>query len=960
MPPASHLAVCTEEDVYRRWSYMNRVEKAKQNSYRKSAVTKIGAYCLVNYNYHVGNQGSNATTTPASPKYDLDNDATQAAAIPFVFGIMHANLYVLTVLPLSFCRGMWGVIANVFPTIRRHVPVDDAITLHRLCGILLIFGIVGAGVIWVLTMAVSCGSGNSRACLAFNPRFEVRKFLDPRVNVLFLRMLILPMAGTLGLLHWTGSRQPKRLPGRLKQHWFEICYFLHVTSASLIYAAALFARLEIFQYTLVGWGAYLLERVLSRVNSVCRGTGSLFSALIFTAAGSAAIGGPTLLEEPQANAFVFAGPWVAGGILGAFIWSFLPLEHGFKMQVVVGEHYKVSSKIHQDRNGRCGQMVVVLQAKDHIDQFGGGRFNRSFKAAAGRWVMVRIPSISSSWHPFSVANVDLSGGLVKLYVAVRGDKTQWKRKSVENYVTHSKREVWGQQRPTWTYSLMDKIRQSLSNPTSFDDAKIPAQILGPYGCKFTHWLGVVIYVSRPGKSLEKVLASLDPARQRRAADRWDGRGNEESTVMDMAIEPRWVQFDKEVGCGSCATVHEGWYGQPKRSFEGVLHAMGPRVAFKHVASDAQNLDQLANEERTLRFLQPKAGFDNAGSAYVIQLLGILSRRRAADNPCDMDGNKLDHCIMLEFAHRGSLLKVLSTSLWDTDTDTLRRLEILWRIAQGLRYIHARGVTHNDIKPGNIVIMDDWTPRIIDFGLSMRPAIESKTGGDSESKGDVQPSLKFGGTPSYMSPQRRRKELPTQADDVFALGRTIQLVLRMQGGPEAPPRSPASRPVRTGDSPFMPPGPEALPRPSSDAGNAVERQLIELSQRACAPDAKDRPAAAEIAEALHAMCVEHDLCDAGSDSGKGGARAAAVATSTIRPPFPRRDLHAWLSHKIVFGSIDDTDTHIKIVLRGVRATGHGKMTVAVTSGPGVAHTIATVVRSLGIEVCDIEFAADHSS
>ena len=109
-----------------------------------------------------------------------------------------------------------------------------------------------------------------------------------------------------------------------------------------------------------------------------------------------------------------------------------------------------------------------------------------------------------------------------------------------------------------------------------------------------------------------------------------------------------------------------------------------------------------------------------------------------------------------------------------------------------------------------------------------------------------------------------------------------------------------------------------------------------------------------------MCVEHDLCDAGSDSGKGGARAAAVATCTIRPPFPRRDLHAWLSHKIVIGSIDDTDTHIKIVLRGVRATGHGKMTVAVTSGPGVAHTIATVVRSLGIEVCDIEFAADHSS
>lgn len=38
------------------------------------------------------------------------------------------------------------------------------------------------------------------------------------------------------------------------------------------------------------------------------------------------------------------------------------------------------------------------------------------------------------------------------------------------------------------------------------------------------------------------------------------------------------------------------------------------------------------------------------------------------------------------------------------------------VAEGLAYAHARGVVHRDLKPGNILLAADWTPKIADWGL----------------------------------------------------------------------------------------------------------------------------------------------------------------------------------------------------------------------------------------------------
>ena len=87
------------------------------------------------------------------------------------------------------------------------------------------------------------------------------------------------------------------------------------------------------------------------------------------------------------------------------------------------------------------------------------------------------------------------------------------------------------------------------------------------------------------------------------------------------------------------------------------------------------------------------------------------------------------------------------------------LELVVEIAHALSIIHAAGVVHLDLKPGNIMLRDDGTVALIDFEISK----------SSLSDHSISITGEVRGTPYYISPEQARGERPDERSDIYALG-----------------------------------------------------------------------------------------------------------------------------------------------------------------------------------------------
>jgi WD40 repeat protein len=87
-------------------------------------------------------------------------------------------------------------------------------------------------------------------------------------------------------------------------------------------------------------------------------------------------------------------------------------------------------------------------------------------------------------------------------------------------------------------------------------------------------------------------------------------------------------------------------------------------------------------------------------------------------------------------------------------------QIVEQLARGMAVAHQQGIIHRDLKPANVMLAEDGTAKITDFGLARR--VE---GGGLTHSGDVL------GTPSYMAPEQARGKTTAvgPAADIYALG-----------------------------------------------------------------------------------------------------------------------------------------------------------------------------------------------
>ena len=177
-------------------------------------------------------------------------------------------------------------------------------------------------------------------------------------------------------------------------------------------------------------------------------------------------------------------------------------------------------------------------------------------------------------------------------------------------------------------------------------------------------------------------------------------------------------------------VGEGSMGRVYRAFDPLAQRV---VAIKTLKSEYLATD--SRDESLVRFRREAQAAGALSHPHIITVFDV--------------GEDFFVMELLEGASLQSLLRERKVM------DLGEALKLLGPVADALDYAHSKRTIHRDIKPGNIMVLPDGRPKIMDFGVAHLASTVMTAAGQ------------FLGSPSYMAPEQIMRSEASPATDLFS-------------------------------------------------------------------------------------------------------------------------------------------------------------------------------------------------
>jgi serine/threonine protein kinase len=163
--------------------------------------------------------------------------------------------------------------------------------------------------------------------------------------------------------------------------------------------------------------------------------------------------------------------------------------------------------------------------------------------------------------------------------------------------------------------------------------------------------------------------------------------------------------------------------------------------------------KILDKEKTARFEARFPGLKRPSEGAVMMLLRHPNIVKTFEHGLTTKGEPFIVMELIEGMGLNFLVETRSPSLKGN------RINFLCQIASGLEYLHGQKYLHRDICPRNVMVTNEGTVKIIDFGLTVPYAPAFCKPGNRT------------GTPNYLAPELIKRTTTDHRVDLFALGVT---------------------------------------------------------------------------------------------------------------------------------------------------------------------------------------------